>query len=76
MGLGTALLQLIGDTQELAELAEFREELLHALERAIPSDWISLNDIGPAPGDVVVVANRTPPSDLLEHYIRYADQNP
>ncbi len=76
MATGTALLGLIGDTHGLVELGEFRWELLRALERAIPVDWISLNDIGPEPGDVFVLAEPEPPDDLLAAYVTHADQNP
>jgi len=43
------LLRLIGDTEGLMEIEEFGHELLHAVHRAVPSDWVSLNDIGPNP---------------------------
>ncbi len=71
-----ALLQLIGDTHSLLDLDEFRLEVLAALDRAIPSDWVSLNDIGPDPEDAVVIAEPEPPPGLLESFLRYAHQNP
>jgi DNA-binding CsgD family transcriptional regulator len=70
------LLQLIGDTHGLLELDEFRLELLAALARAVPSEWVSLNDIGPDPEDAIVIADPEPPADLIEPFLRYAHQNP
>ena len=43
-----ALLDLVADVVGLLELAELRQELLHALLRAVPSKWASLNEIGPS----------------------------
>ena len=71
-----ALLQLIGDTHSLLDLDEFRVELLGALARAVPAEWVSLNDIGPDPTDTVVLSDPEPPSDLLDVFARYAHQNP
>lgn len=49
------LLELIGDVQGLLDLGAFRLGLLAALLRAVPADWISLNDIGPDPESAVVI---------------------
>ncbi len=71
-----ALLQLIGDTHGLLDLDEFRVELLAALGRVVPADWVSLNDLGPDPNEIVVLSDPEPPPDLLEAFARYAHQNP
>jgi DNA-binding CsgD family transcriptional regulator len=71
-----ALLQLIGDTHSLLDLDEFRVELLTALGRAVPADWVSLNDISRNPNDTVVLSDPDPPLDLLDAFARYAHQNP
>jgi DNA-binding CsgD family transcriptional regulator len=75
-GEGTTLLELIGDTQGLLELDEFRHELLSALQRAVPSDWVSVNDIGPEPDSTVVLAEPPPPAELIPVFARYAHENP
>ncbi len=69
------LLQLIGDTEGLVEIPEFHRELLDALRRAVPCDWVSLNDIGP-PATIAVIID--PPMNAEQHQIfaRYAHQNP
>jgi DNA-binding CsgD family transcriptional regulator len=76
MSMNGALLELIGDMQGLLELDEFRLELLHAVRRAVPSDWVSLNDIGPDPETYVVISDPPPPPDQVDVFARYAHQNP
>jgi DNA-binding CsgD family transcriptional regulator len=70
------LLELIGDTQGLVEIDEFRQELIHALRRAVPADWVSVDDIGPAGDTITVIID--PPIDPARHatFARYAHQNP
>jgi DNA-binding CsgD family transcriptional regulator len=76
MSANGALLELIGDMQGLLDLDEFRLELLHAVRRAVPADWVSLNDIGPDPETYVVISDPVPPAELVELFARYAHQNP
>jgi hypothetical protein len=45
------LLHLIGAVHGLLELEEFRRGLVVGLRETIPSDWVSINDVGPVPGD-------------------------
>jgi DNA-binding CsgD family transcriptional regulator len=70
------LLELIGDTQGLVEIDEFRQELLHALRRAVPADWVSVDDVGPGGDTITVIID--PPIDPAQHptFARYAHQNP
>jgi DNA-binding CsgD family transcriptional regulator len=70
------LLQLIGDTQGLVKIDEFRGELLHALRRAVPADWVSVDDVGPGGDTITVIID--PPIDPAQHptFARYAHQNP
>jgi DNA-binding CsgD family transcriptional regulator len=70
------LLELIGDVCGLLDLEEFRHGLISALRRAIGCDWVSLNEIGPAPGDVRVLVEPEIPIDGVERFARYAHQNP
>ena len=70
-----ALLQLIGDTHSLLDLDEFRVELLAALGRAVPAEWVSLNDIGPAPGDFHIIA-RPSLSEAIRLFASLAHENP
>ena len=50
------LLDLVADVHGLLDIEEFRSGLLDALHRAVPSDWVSLNDVGPGEGNVVAIA--------------------
>jgi DNA-binding NarL/FixJ family response regulator len=72
------LLRLIGDTEGLMEIAEFGHELLHAVHRAVPSDWVSLNDIGPDPDTIwgLVEPPLTITIEQQQTFSRYAYQNP
>jgi DNA-binding CsgD family transcriptional regulator len=70
------LLELIGDTAGLLELAEFRVEVLAALRRAVPADWASLNDIGAGAQRAVVITDPVAPADLVDAFVRYAHQDP
>jgi DNA-binding CsgD family transcriptional regulator len=70
------LLELIGDLQGLLELAELRDGLLHALGRTIPSDWVSLNEIGADAEHVFTVAHPPLPEHLHDTFARHAHENP
>jgi DNA-binding CsgD family transcriptional regulator len=72
------LLRLIGDTEGLMEIGEFGRELLRAVHRAVPSDWVSLNDIGPDPDTIwgIVEPPLTITVEQQQVFSRYAYQNP
>jgi DNA-binding CsgD family transcriptional regulator len=70
------LLELIGDTVELLQIDEFRLGLQHAIRRAVPADWIGIDDIGPDPETTTVNIDPPAPPDLVEKFKLYADQNP
>lgn len=55
---------------------EFRTRLLAALHRAVPCDWVGINDIGPDPDSVVVVVDPLPPPELFPVFAELAYQNP
>ena len=70
------VLELIGDTHGVLEIDEFRWELLRAVTRAVPAEWVSLNDIGPDPDTTVgIVEPQIPPTER-EVFARYAHENP
>jgi DNA-binding CsgD family transcriptional regulator len=70
------LLELIGDTVELLEIDEFRLGVQQGVRRAVPADWIGVDDIGPDPETTTV--NIDPPAspELVEKFKLYAHQNP
>lgn len=52
-----ALLELIGELIGILDLSELREALLVALDNAVPSDFVSINEVGPQPGDMYSVVH-------------------
>jgi DNA-binding CsgD family transcriptional regulator len=74
--LESRLLDLVGDVQGLLDIDEFRHGLLDALHRAVPSDWVSLNDVGPGPGNVMAIVQPELDSKWLEVFARHVHENP
>lgn len=70
-----ALLELIGDVIGLLDIVELRKGLLPAMHRVLPSDYVSLNDIGPDPRRVVTLMQPDVP-DLLAQWVWHAHENP
>ncbi|HWF72257.1 MAG TPA: helix-turn-helix transcriptional regulator [Solirubrobacteraceae bacterium] len=70
------LLELIGDTCGLLEIGEFRLGVQHAVRRAVPADWIGVDDIGPDPETTTVNIDPPAPPALVEKFKLYAHQNP
>jgi DNA-binding CsgD family transcriptional regulator len=73
------LLELVGDVCGLLDLAELRHGLIDAVGRVLPSDWLSLNDIGPGPGEVVSMLHPDADFESYESYVRFqelAHENP
>jgi DNA-binding CsgD family transcriptional regulator len=71
-----SLLELIGDVCGLIDLDELRHGLLGALHTALPSDWISLNEIGPAPNEILVLIAPDASEELFAAWARNAHENP
>jgi DNA-binding CsgD family transcriptional regulator len=70
-----ALLDLIGDVCGLLDIGELRRGLLEALHRVLPSDYVSLDDIGPGPGEVVAIMEPDAP-ELRVRFAWHAHENP
>lgn len=60
----------------MLDLDELVEGLLLAFERNLPSDFVSINDVGPDPDRVISVIRPPQPDDLYRAYGEYAFQNP
>jgi DNA-binding CsgD family transcriptional regulator len=71
-----ALLELVGEAGGLLDLHEFRSGLLDLLRRAVPADWISVNDIGPDPASIYVLIDPPFPAAAHELFARLAHENP
>lgn len=62
--------------QALLDLEELVDGMLAALRRNVPSEYVSINDIGPAPEDVVAVISPSQPEHLHRLYGEFAHENP
>jgi DNA-binding CsgD family transcriptional regulator len=71
-----AALQLVGDVYGLLEIDEFRSGLLDALREAMPTDWVSLNEVGERPEETIAIVE--PPLEQRWHEVwaQYGTQNP
>jgi DNA-binding CsgD family transcriptional regulator len=70
-----ALLDLVGDVCGLLDLDDLRHGLLAALHRALPSDYVSLNDVGSTPEEVVSIMVPDAPQ-LMGRWQELAHENP
>jgi len=70
-----ALLELIGDVYGLLDIEELRYGMLDSLHRVLPSDYISLNDVGPTPDQIVAIMKPDYPS-LHGAWAEHAHENP
>jgi DNA-binding CsgD family transcriptional regulator len=75
-GRDARLMVLVGDVLGFLELTELRDGLLEALLRAIPADYVSINEVGEAPGDVVSVTRPVLPQRYHRAFARHAHENP
>ena len=69
-------LRLIGDVYGLLEIEEFRVGLLEALSDAVPSDWASLNEVGPDPAETFSIVEPPLGASSLEVWKQHAHENP
>jgi DNA-binding CsgD family transcriptional regulator len=70
------VLSLVGEVSGLLELEQFRDGLLAALGREIPSDFVSLNGIAPDPAHNWSIAEPSVPERYYAAFGRFALQNP
>jgi DNA-binding CsgD family transcriptional regulator len=70
------VLDMIGEVQGMLELDELIDGLLAAIQRNVPSDFVSLNDIGPDTDRVIAVVMPQPPEHLYRLFGEFAFQNP
>jgi DNA-binding CsgD family transcriptional regulator len=70
------LLELFGDVCGLLDMEEFHHGLLEALHRVLPSEYVSLNDVGPQPEDVVAIIDPDRWPELHDRWAAHAHENP
>jgi DNA-binding CsgD family transcriptional regulator len=71
-----SLLDLISEAHGVLDLDELIDTLLVVLQRHVPSDFVSINDIGPDIDRVVSVIRPPQPEHLYRAYGEFAFQNP
>jgi DNA-binding CsgD family transcriptional regulator len=71
-----SLLDLISEVHGVLDLDELIDTLLVVLQRHIPSDFVSINDIGPDTDRVVSLIRPPQPEHLYRAYGEFAFQNP
>jgi DNA-binding CsgD family transcriptional regulator len=70
------VLDIVADVCGLLDLNEFRHGLLDALNRGLPSDYVSLNEVGSTPQSVVAVMHPEVAPEYYERYAAHAHENP
>ena len=70
------VLRLVADVCGLLDISEFRHGLLDALNRALPSKYVSLNEIGPTPDTVVTIVRPEFAPEYHERFAQHAHENP
>jgi DNA-binding CsgD family transcriptional regulator len=70
------VLQLVADVCGLLDIGEFRHGLLDALDRALPSDYVSLNEVGPTPDTVTVLMRPEVDAKYYPVWREHAHENP
>lgn len=71
-----AILDVLEHVIGTSEIDDFARALLVGLHRVVPSDWVSLNGIGPEPDDIWAITNPRTPEELFPEFQRLAFQNP
>jgi DNA-binding CsgD family transcriptional regulator len=72
-----AILTLVGEVMGSLDRDDFARSLVRAVRAVVPSEWASLNGIGPNPDDTWVLLDPgPPPQELVPAFQRYAHQNP
>src|SRR6202035_2381694 len=70
------LLAFVGDVCGLLDIDELRHGLLDSLQRLLPSDWVSLNDVTPDPEGIVTIIQPGTEPALFDVWKALAHENP
>ena len=70
------LLEFVGEAYSFDGLEEFRPGLLELLGRALPSDWVSFNEVDSDPDRTVALVVPAVPEELMPTFARLAHENP
>ena len=70
------LLELVGEAYAFEDLDEFRPGILELLNRAVPSLWVSYNEVGSAPDQVFALSLPHSPDELMLEWARLRAPEP
>jgi DNA-binding CsgD family transcriptional regulator len=70
------LLELVGEAYGFEDLGQFRSGVLEILNRMVPCDWASYNEVAAEPEETFVVAIPEIPEYLVSIFSRLAHENP
>jgi DNA-binding CsgD family transcriptional regulator len=70
------LLELVGEAFGFEDLDEFRPGILEVLNRAVPSPWVSYNEVGLDPRRTISIVVPPAPDELFEVFARLSHENP
>jgi DNA-binding CsgD family transcriptional regulator len=70
------LLELVGEAYGFDDLGQFRSGVLEILNRMVPSDWASYNEVATEPKETFVVAIPEIPEYLVSIFSKLAHENP
>jgi DNA-binding CsgD family transcriptional regulator len=76
LGFEEKLLEMIGEVSGMLDLDELAAGILVVLARLIPSDYVSINDLGPDPERVISLIEPRQPEHLYRAWGEYASQDP
>jgi DNA-binding CsgD family transcriptional regulator len=74
--LDRGVLDLVSHVIGVLEVDELCRVLLEAMVETVPADWVSLNDIGPEPGDVSVLVRPSLSTEQMELFATLSHENP
>ena len=73
---GEPAARFVGEICGLLDIVELRRTLLVALQPLLPSDYISLKEVGTDPEQVVAIIELAAPEGSFERWAALADENP
>lgn len=71
-----ALLELLGDVYAFEDLDAFRPGVMEAVGRAVPADYVSYNEVGERPEEIIAFSVPELPLEFHEVWSRVAPQHP
>lgn len=71
-----ALLELLGDVYAFEDLDTFRPGVMEAVGRAVPADYVSYNEVGERPEEIIAFSEPELPAEYHETWSRVAPQHP